>query len=88
MLALGLLILAAILLLGLTFLRRRSPASLRLIERMSVESLIGLAVENGRVCISHWAQNLISARRWFGICQISHAARLANALRSVIVRLY
>ena len=48
MLALGLLALTAILLLGLTFWRRRSPASLRLIEAYErLNRSVGLAVENG-----------------------------------------
>jgi uncharacterized protein DUF6754 len=64
MLALGLLALTAILLLGLTFWRRRSPASLRLIEAYErLNRSVGLAVENGtRLHISLGRGNFLSSR--------------------------
>ena len=73
MLALAILILAAILLLVLTFLRRRSPAVFRSIEAYErLNRAVGLAVENGkRLHISLGRGNLftarVRARRWQGL---------------------
>lgn len=64
MIAPGLLLLAAVLLVGLTFWRRRTPAALRIIaayERLNRS--VGLAVENGtRLHVSLGRGNLFTAR--------------------------
>jgi uncharacterized protein DUF6754 len=64
MIALGLLLLAAILLLGFMFLRRRTPAALRRIDAYDrLTRDVGLAVENGtRLHISLGRGNLFTSR--------------------------
>ena len=80
MFALGLLVLAAILLLGLTLWRRRSPASFRLIgayERLNRS--VGLAVENGtRLHISLGRGNLFTARGGSALAGLAMLRRLAE----------
>jgi hypothetical protein len=80
MLALSLLILAALLLVGFTFLRRRAPASLRLIEAYErLNRSVGLAVENGtRLHISLGRGNLISARAGSAFAGLAMLRRLAE----------
>ena len=64
MIAFGLLLLAALLLVGFIFLRRRTPASVRRIEAYErLNRSVGLAVENGtRLHISLGRGNLFTAR--------------------------
>ena len=80
MLALGLLALTAILLLGLTFWRRRSPASLRLIEAYErLNRSVGLAVENGtRLHISLGRGNFLSSRGGSAFAGLAMLRRLAE----------
>lgn len=80
MLALGLLILAGILFAGLTFLRRRSPASLRLIEAYErLNRSVGLAVENGtRLHISLGHGNLVTGRGGSALAGLAMLRRLAE----------
>jgi len=80
MLALGLLALTAILLLGLTFWRRRSPAALRLIEAYErLNRSVGLAVENGtRLHISLGRGNLFTARGGSALAGLAMLRRLAE----------
>lgn len=78
--ALGLLVLAAILLLALTFLRRKSPASLRSIEAYErLNRSVGLAVENGtRLHISLGRGNLFTARGGSALAGLAMLRRLAE----------
>jgi hypothetical protein len=80
MFALGLLILAAILLLGLTFWRRRSPAAFRSIgayERLNRS--VGLAVENGtRLHISLGRGNLFTTSGGSALAALAMLRRLAE----------
>jgi hypothetical protein len=80
MLALGLLVLSAVLLLGLTFWRRRSRASLRPIEAYErLNRSVGLAVENGtRLHISLGRGNLISARGGSALAGLAMLRRLSE----------
>ena len=80
MLALGLLVFAAILLLVLTFWRRRSPASLRVIDAYErLNRSVGLAVENGtRLHISLGRGNLFTARGGSALAGLSMLRRLAE----------
>ena len=80
MFALGLLILAAILLLVFTFLRRKSPASLRTIEAYErLNRSVGLAVENGtRLHISLGRGNLFTARAGSALAGRARLRRLAE----------
>lgn len=80
MLALGLLVLTAVLLLGLTFWRRRAPALLRRIEAYEkLNRSVGLAVENGtRLHISLGRGNLISARGGSALAGLAMLRRLAE----------
>ncbi len=80
MLALGILILAAILLLVLTFLRRRSPAVLRSIEAYErLNRAVGLAVENGkRLHISLGRGNLFTARAGSALAGLAMLRQLAE----------
>ena len=80
MLALGLLILASILLLGLTFWRRRAPASLRLIEAYErLNRSVGLAVENGtRLHISLGRGNFLTSRGGSALAGLAMLRRLAE----------
>jgi hypothetical protein len=78
MIALGLLVGAAVLLLGLTLLRRRTPATLRPIaayERLNRS--VGLAVENGtRLHISLGRGNLFTARGGSALAGLAMLRRL------------
>src|SRR5512145_3246031 len=80
MLALGLLVFAAILLLVFTFLRRKSPASFRSIaayERLN--RAVGLAVENGsRLHISLGRGSLFTARGGSALAGLAMLRRLAE----------
>jgi hypothetical protein len=80
MIALGLLLLAAILFAGLTFLRRKSPASLRLIEAYErLNRSVGLAVETGtRLHISLGRGNLMTARGGAALAGLAMLRRLAE----------
>ncbi len=78
--ALILLILAAVLLLGLTLWRRRSPAALRPIDAYErLNHSIGLAVENGtRLHVSLGRGNLISTRGGSALAGLAMLRRLAE----------
>jgi hypothetical protein len=80
MLALGLLVVSAILLLGLTFWRRRAPASLRLIDAYErLNRSVGLAVENGtRLHFSLGRGNLIAGRGGSALAGLAMLRRLAE----------
>lgn len=80
MFALGLLALAAVLLLALTFWRRRSPGSLRLIDAYErLNRSVGLAVENGtRLHISLGRGNLFTARGGSALAGLAMLRRLAE----------
>ena len=80
MIALGLLGLAALLLLGLTVWRRRSPATLRPIEAYErLNRAVGLAVENGtRLHISLGRGNLFTARGGSALAGLAMLRRLAE----------
>jgi hypothetical protein len=80
MFALGLLILAAILLLVFTFLRRKSPASFRSIDAYEqLNRSVGLAVENGtRLHISLGRGNLFTARGGSALAGLAMLRRLAE----------
>lgn len=80
MLALGLLILAAVLLLALTLWRRRTPASFRVIEAYErLNRSVGLAVENGsRLHISLGRGNLFTARGGSALAGLAMLRRLAE----------
>lgn len=80
MLALGLLALAAVLLLGLTLWRRRSPAALRLINAYEqLNRSVGLAVESGtRLHISLGRGNFLTARGGSALAGLSMLRRLAE----------
>ncbi len=80
MLALGILILAAILLLALTFMRRKSPAILRSIDAYErLNRAVGLAVENGkRLHISLGRGNLFTARGGSALAGLAMLRRLAE----------
>lgn len=80
MLALGLVIFAAVLLLGFTLWRRRTPASFRPIaayERLN--RAVGLAVENGtRLHVSLGRGNLFTARGGSALAALAMMRRLAE----------
>ena len=80
MIALGLLILAAALLLGLTLWRRRSPASLRVIEAYErLNKSVGIAVENGtRLHVSLGRGNLFTARGGSALAGLAMLRRLTE----------
>lgn len=80
MLALGLLALAAILLLGLTLWRRRSPGSFRIIDAYErLNRSVGLAVENGtRLHISLGRGDLFTARGGSALAGLAMLRRLAE----------
>ena len=80
MTALGLLLLAAVLLLGLTFWRRRSPATLRVIEAYErLNKSVGIAVENGtRLHISLGRGNLFTARGGSALAGLAMLRRLTE----------
>lgn len=80
MLALGLLALAAVLLVGLTFWRRRSPAALRVINAYEqLNRSVGLAVENGtRLHVSLGRGNFLTARGGSALAGLAMLRRLAE----------
>jgi hypothetical protein len=80
MLALGLLAITGILFVGLTFWRRRSPASLRLIDAYErLNRSVGLAVENGtRLHISLGRGNFFTARGGSALAGLAMLRRLAE----------
>src|SRR5574339_801155 len=80
MLALGLLVFAAILLIALTFWRRRTPASFRSIDAYDrLNRSVGLAVENGsRLHISLGRGNLFTARGGSALAGLAMLRRLAE----------
>jgi hypothetical protein len=80
MFALGLLVLAAILLLALTIWRRRAPASFRRIDAYErLNRSVGLAVENGsRLHISLGRGNLFTARGGSALAGLAMLRRLAE----------
>lgn len=80
MLAVGLLIFAALLLLGLTFIRRKSPAILRPIEAFErLNRAVGLAVEKGtRLQISLGRGNLFTARGGSALAGLAMLRRLSE----------
>ena len=81
LLAFGLVILAAVLLLGLTYLRRKSPAILRRIEAYErLNRVVGLAVENGtRLHISLGRGNLFTSRGGSALAALAMLRRLAES---------
>jgi hypothetical protein len=80
MLALGIFILAAFLLLVFIFIRRKSPAVLRSIEAYErLNRAVGLAVENGtRLHISLGRGNLFTARGGSALAGLAMLRRLAE----------
>jgi hypothetical protein len=77
---LGLLALTAILLLAFTFLRRKTPATIRRIEAYErLNRAVGLAVENGtRLHISLGRGNLITSRGGSALAGLALLRRLAE----------
>jgi hypothetical protein len=80
MLALGLLVFAALLLIALTLWRRRTPASFRSIDAYErLNRSVGLAVENGsRLHISLGRGNLFTARGGSALTGLAMLRRLAE----------
>lgn len=80
MLALGLLVLAAVLLLGLSLWRRRSPGSFRVIDAYErLNRSVGLAVENGtRLHVSLGRGDLFTARGGSALAGLAMLRRLAE----------
>jgi hypothetical protein len=80
MLALGVLVITAILFVGLTFWRRRAPASFRLIDAYErLNRSVGLAVENGtRLHISLGRGSLFTARGGSALAGLAMLRRLAE----------
>jgi uncharacterized protein DUF6754 len=80
MFALGLLFLAAVLLVGLTLWRRRTPGAFRLIEAYErLNHSVGLAVENGtRLHISLGRGNLFTTRAGSALAGLAMLRRLAE----------
>src|SRR5215211_6863834 len=80
MLSFGLLVLAAVLFVALTLWRRRTPASLRLIEAYErLNRSVGLAVENGtRLHISLGRGNFLSSRGGSAFAGLAMLRRLAE----------
>jgi hypothetical protein len=80
MFALGILVLAAILFVGLTLWRRRSPGAFRLIEAYErLNRSVGLAVENGtRLHVSLGRGNLFTARGGSALAGLAMLRRLAQ----------
>ena len=80
MLALGVFLLAAILFVGLTFWRRRSPASLRVIEAYErLNRSVGLAVESGtRLHISLGRGSFQTGRGGSALAGLAMLRRLAE----------
>ena len=80
MIAFGLLVFAGVLLLGLTFWRRRSPATLRVIEAYErLNRSVGLAVENGtRLHVSLGRGSLFTARGGSALAGLAMLRRLTE----------
>ena len=80
MIALTLLVVASVLLIGLTLWRRRSPATLRAIEAYErLNKAVGIAVENGtRLHISLGRGNLFTARGGSALAGLSMLRRLTE----------
>ena len=80
MISLGLLLVAAALLVGLTIWRRRSPATLRVIDAYELlNRSVGLAVENGtRLHISLGRGNLFTARGGSALAGLAMLRRLTE----------
>jgi hypothetical protein len=80
MFALGLLVFAALLLLGLTLWRRRSPGAFRVIDAYErLNRSVGLAVENGtRLHISLGRGNLFTARGGSALVALAMLRRLTE----------
>lgn len=80
MFALGLLFLAAVLLVGLTLWRRRTPGTFRLIEAYErLNHAVGLAVENGtRLHVSLGRGNLFTTRAGSALAGLAMLRRLAE----------
>jgi len=80
MVALGFLVLAAVLLIGLTFWRRRAPGALRPIEAFErLNRSVGLAVENGtRLHISLGRGNFFTTRAGSALAGLAMLRRLAE----------
>lgn len=80
MIAFGLLLLAAALLVGLTLWRRRTPATLRVIEAYErLNKSVGIAVENGtRLHISLGRGNLFTARGGSAFAGLAMLRRLTE----------
>ena len=80
MIAIGILLLASVLLIGLTLWRRRSPATLRVIEAYErLNKSVGIAVENGtRLHISLGRGNLFTARGASALVGLAMLRRLTE----------
>lgn len=80
MLAFGLVIFSAILLIGFIYIRRKSPAVFRRIEAYErLNRLVGLAVENGtRLHISLGRGNLFTSRSGSALAALAMLRRLAE----------
>lgn len=80
MIALGLLLLASVLLIGLTLWRRKSPATLRVIDAYErLNQSVGIAVEDGtRLHISLGRGNLFSARGGSALVGLAMLRRLTE----------
>lgn len=80
MIALGILLLASVLLIGLTLWRRRSPATLRVIDAYErLNKAVGVAVENGtRLHISLGRGNLFTARGGSALAGLAMLRRLTE----------
>ena len=80
MISLGLLLVAAALLVGLTIWRRRSPATLRVFDAYELlNRSVGLAVENGtRLHISLGRGNLFTARGGSALAGLAMLRRLTE----------
>src|SRR5215208_4112628 len=80
MVALGFLVLAAVLLIGLTLWRRRTPGALRLIEAYErLNRSVGLAVENGtRLHISLGRGNFFTTQAGAALAGLAMLRRLAE----------
>jgi hypothetical protein len=80
MIAIGILLLASVLLIGLTLWRRRSPATLRVIDAYErLNKSVGIAVENGtRLHISLGRGNLFTARGGSALVGLAMLRRLTE----------
>ena len=80
MLAMGVFLVVAVLFVGLTFWRRRSPASLRVIDAYErLNRSVGLAVENGtRLHISLGRGNFLTSRGGSALAGLAMLRRLAE----------